>query len=62
MNELLYLIIFITISFSRSNNNIQNILEQFRSNAQLISENQKPREWLFIGEQAFLRSFNNLNR
>jgi len=27
-----------------------------------ISENQKPREWLFIGEQAFLRSLNNLNR
>jgi hypothetical protein len=27
-----------------------------------INENQKPREWLFIGEQAFLRSFNNLNR
>jgi len=27
-----------------------------------ISENQKPREWLFIGEQAFLRSWNNLNR
>ena len=29
---------------------------------QYISENQKPREWLFIGEQAFLRSLNNLNR
>ena len=27
-----------------------------------ISENQKPREWLFLGEQAFLRSWNNLNR
>ena len=27
-----------------------------------ISENQKPREWLFIGEQTFLRSWNNLNR
>ena len=27
-----------------------------------ISENQKPREWLFIAEQAFLRSWNNLNR
>jgi len=27
-----------------------------------ISENQKPREWLFIGEQAFLRSWNNLKR
>ena len=27
-----------------------------------INENQKPREWLFIGEQAFLRSWNNLNR
>jgi len=27
-----------------------------------ISENQKPREWLFKGEQAFLRSWNNLNR
>ena len=27
-----------------------------------ISENQKPREWLFIGEQAFLRSLNNLNK
>ena len=27
-----------------------------------ISENQKPREWLFIAEQAFLRSLNNLNR
>ena len=27
-----------------------------------INENHKPREWLFIGEQAFLRSWNNLNR
>ena len=27
-----------------------------------ISENHKPREWLFVGEQAFLRSWNNLNR
>ena len=27
-----------------------------------IRENNKPREWLFIGEQAFLRSWNNLNR
>ena len=27
-----------------------------------IIENQKPREWLFLGEQAFLRSWNNLNR
>ena len=27
-----------------------------------INENHKPREWLFLGEQAFLRSWNNLNR
>ena len=27
-----------------------------------ISEEHKPREWLFLGEQAFLRSWNNLNR
>ena len=27
-----------------------------------ISENNKPREWLFLGEQAFLRSWNNINR
>ena len=27
-----------------------------------ISENQKPREWLFIGEQSFIRSWNNLSR
>ena len=27
-----------------------------------ISENHKPREWLFIGEQAFLRSWNKLSR
>ena len=27
-----------------------------------ISDNHKPREWLFLGEQAFLRSWNNLNR
>ena len=27
-----------------------------------ISENHKPREWLFLGEQAFLRNWNNLNR
>jgi len=27
-----------------------------------IRENHKPREWLFAGEQAFLRSWNNLNR
>jgi len=25
-----------------------------------IKNNQKPREWLFIGEQAFLRSWNSL--
>ena len=27
-----------------------------------INENHKPRKWLFIGEQAFLRSLNNLSR
>ena len=27
-----------------------------------IIENQKPREWLYIGEQAFLRSWINLSR
>ena len=27
-----------------------------------IIENHKPREWLFVGEQAFLQSWNNLNR
>ena len=27
-----------------------------------ISENHKPREWLFLGEPVFLRSWNNLNR
>ena len=27
-----------------------------------ISENNKPREWLFLGEQAFIRSWSNLNR
>ena len=27
-----------------------------------IKDNQKPREWLFIGEQAFLRSWNLLSR
>ena len=27
-----------------------------------ISENHKPRDWLFIGEQAFLRSWNSLSR
>ena len=27
-----------------------------------IIENQKPREWLFVAEQAFIRSFNNLGR
>jgi len=27
-----------------------------------IKDNQKPREWLFIGEQAFLRSWNSLSR
>ena len=30
--------------------------------AKYINENQKPREWLFLAEQAFLRSWNNLNR
>ena len=30
--------------------------------ARYITENQKPREWLFVAEQAFLRSLNNLNR
>ena len=27
-----------------------------------LIENQKPREWLFVSEQAFIRSFNNLSR
>ena len=27
-----------------------------------LIENQKPREWLFLSEQAFIRSFNNLGR
>ncbi len=27
-----------------------------------IKNNKKPREWLFIGEQAFLRSLNSLSR
>lgn len=27
-----------------------------------LTENQKPREWLFVSEQAFIRSFNNLGR
>ena len=30
--------------------------------ARYITENQKPREWLFVAEQVFLRSWNNLNR
>ena len=30
--------------------------------AKYINENQKPREWLFLAEQAFLRSWINLNR
>ena len=30
--------------------------------ARYITEIQKPREWLFVAEQAFLRSWNNLNR
>lgn len=27
-----------------------------------LIENQKPREWLFVAEQAFIRSFNSLSR
>ena len=27
-----------------------------------LIENQKPREWLFVSEQAFIRSLNNLGR
>jgi len=27
-----------------------------------LIENQMPREWLFVSEQAFIRSFNNLGR
>ena len=27
-----------------------------------LIENQKPREWLFVSEQAFIRSFNSLSR
>ena len=27
-----------------------------------LIEDQKPREWLFVSEQAFIRSFNNLGR
>jgi hypothetical protein len=27
-----------------------------------LIKNQKPREWLFVSEQAFIRSFNNLIR
>ena len=30
--------------------------------AKYINENQKPREWPLLAEQAFLRSWNNLNR
>ena len=30
--------------------------------ASYIIQNQKPREWLFVAEQAFIRSFNNLGR
>ena len=30
--------------------------------AKYITENQKPREWLLVAEQAFLRSWNKLNR
>ena len=29
---------------------------------QYLIDNQKPREWLFVSEQAFIRSFNNLGR
>ena len=36
--------------------------EDFFILGRYISENHNPREWLFIGEQAFLRSWNNLNR
>ena len=30
--------------------------------ARYISENHKPREWLFVAEQAFIRSWNPLTR
>jgi len=41
---------------------IENYPESMFVLGSFLIENQKPREWLFVSEQAFIRSFNNLSR
>ena len=49
-------------SLQESETFIENHPESMFVLGSFLIENQKPREWLFISEQAFIRSFNNLSR
>jgi hypothetical protein len=49
-------------SFQESEAFIENHPESMFVLGSFLIENQKPREWLFVSEQAFIRSFNNLGR
>jgi len=49
-------------SFQESEVFIENHPESMFVLGSFLIENQKPREWLFVSEQAFIRSFNNLGR
>ena len=49
-------------SLQKSETFIENNPESMFVLGSFLIENQKPREWLFFSEQAFIRSFNNLSR
>ena len=49
-------------SLQESETFIENNPESMFVLGSFLIENQKPREWLFFSEQAFIRSFNNLSR
>ena len=49
-------------SLQESESLIENYPESMFILGSFLIKNQKPREWLFASEQAFIRSFNNLSR
>ena len=49
-------------SLQESDAFIENHPESMFVLGSFLIENQKPREWLFVSEQAFIRSFNSLSR
>ena len=49
-------------SLQESESLIENYPESMFILGSFLIKNQKPREWLFVSEQAFIRSFNNLSR